>query len=152
MGKIIKNGIDYGGGVAVDSTLDTTSMNAIANKPVAEAITQLNNDLTDIREEMQNMGVPNLDYSNPLKVFNNSSSLTYTVSQECYLMGTANMNVGNGGVGTVKINNITIVTVGPIQNAWANNFPMQVSPMKLNSGDIVVVSHVCDGLSIFKPL
>ena len=98
------------------------------------------------------MGVPNLDYSNPLKVFNNSSSLTYTVSQECYLMGTANMNVGNGGVGTVKINNITIVTVGPIQNAWANNFPMQVSPMKLNSGDIVVVSHVCDGLSIFKPL
>jgi hypothetical protein len=46
MGKIIKNGIDYGGGVAVDSTLDATSMNAVANKPVAEAITQLNNDLT----------------------------------------------------------------------------------------------------------
>ena len=42
MGKIIKNGIDYGGGVAVDSTLDATSMNAVANKPVAEAITQLN--------------------------------------------------------------------------------------------------------------
>jgi len=47
MGKIIKNGIDYGGGVAVDSTLDATSMNAIANKPVAEAITQLNNDLSN---------------------------------------------------------------------------------------------------------
>jgi len=45
MGKIIKNGIDYGGGVAIDSALSTTSMNAIANKPVAEAITQLNNDL-----------------------------------------------------------------------------------------------------------
>ena len=45
MGKIIKNGIDYGGGVAIDSALDATSMNAIANKPVAEAITQLNNDL-----------------------------------------------------------------------------------------------------------
>ena len=111
-----------------------------------------NNDLTDIREEMQNMGVPNLNYSNPLKVFNNSSSLTYTVSQECYLMGTANMNVGSGGVGTVKINNTTVVTVNPIQNAWANNFPMQVPPMKLNSGDTVVASHVCDGLSIFKPL
>ena len=36
-----------GGSVVIDNALDTTSLNAIANKPVAEAITQLNNDLTD---------------------------------------------------------------------------------------------------------
>jgi len=38
--------ITDGSGGSVDTTLDTTSLNAIANKPVAEAITQLNNDLT----------------------------------------------------------------------------------------------------------
>ena len=34
-----------GGNVVIDTALDATSNNAIANKPVAEAITQLNNDL-----------------------------------------------------------------------------------------------------------
>lgn len=129
-----------------------TSIAGIGDGTLSGAVSSLNNDLSDIREEMKKMGTPNLDYSSPLKVFNNSNSLTYTVSQECYLMGTANMNVGGGGVGTVKINSTTVVTVGAIQNAWANNFPMQVPPIKLNSGDVVVVSHVCDGLSIFKPL
>jgi hypothetical protein len=37
--------ITDGSGGSVDTTLDATSLNAIANKPVAEAITQLNNDL-----------------------------------------------------------------------------------------------------------
>jgi len=92
-----------------------------------------------------------LNYSAPLKTFSNSSSLSYTATQECYLMGSANMSVGNGGVGTVKVNGTTIVTVNPIYNAWAYNVAMQVPMTKLKSGDKVVVSHACDGLHIFKP-
>jgi hypothetical protein len=44
-GKIIKNGNSYGGGVAVDTALDSTSTNPVQNKVVTENITQLNNDL-----------------------------------------------------------------------------------------------------------
>jgi len=46
MGKIIKNGRVYAGGLTVDSELDVISENPIQNKVVAGAINQLNSNLS----------------------------------------------------------------------------------------------------------
>ena len=51
MGKLIKNGREYGG-VVVDTALDTTSTNPVQNKVVANAINTLNTHLTETSRQL----------------------------------------------------------------------------------------------------
>lgn len=159
MGKIIKNGIDYGGGVAVDSTLDATSMNAVANKPVAEAITQLNNDLTANSQkfaasyqngkygftingtfyEIGGGSMPALDYSNPLKTFGSSTS--YTATKECYLIGQLTVNNNK-----LSINSKIIMKADAASGQFVEPF---INGIRLSRGDTVTILSTETYLYVF---
>jgi hypothetical protein len=114
-------------------------MNAIANKPVAEAITQLNADLTDLAQEVSKMGLPNFDYSNPLHTFS-TNNLTYTANRDCYLVGT----ITTGDVIHAISINGTAFNVGQYSTCMYT--------LKLNIGDTVVVGYAEANLHILKTL
>lgn len=48
MGRIVRNGISYGGTGTVDPILDQQSSNPVENKAVAKAIADINQTLGDI--------------------------------------------------------------------------------------------------------
>lgn len=48
MGKIIRNGRVYAGGLIVDAELDTTSENPVQNKAVASAVNELDSELAEM--------------------------------------------------------------------------------------------------------
>ena len=69
------------GGTTADSTLDATSTNAIQNKPVAEAISAINSDLS---EKNQLVGLPYLS-----KMV--TSTEAYTVIESGFIFAYANV-------------------------------------------------------------
>lgn len=48
MGRIVRNGISYGGTGTVDPILDQQSSNPVENKAVAKAISDINQTIGDI--------------------------------------------------------------------------------------------------------
>ena len=91
-------------------------------------------------------GMPNLDYSNPLKTFNGNVSDSYTANAECYLCGYFGWTA-SGGVTTLFINSKKIsLAIGTI-------IAPTILPLKLNSGDIVTFSgsaYAANALHVFK--
>lgn len=104
-------------------------------------ITELNNDLSDIR---RNGIMPNLDFTNPLYTFDNSHT-SYTATKECYLCGTC---TNSGADGILFINGTGIVRSG---NSAAIGVGKYIPPLKLKAGDIVThnFSNLSNELHIF---
>lgn len=149
-----------GGSVVIDNALDATSLNAIANKPVAEAITQLNNDLTANNNKFQatyqnnkygfeidgtfyeigGSGMPFLNYSSPLKILTSSGS--WTATSDCFLTGTiskdAVLSIDSQQIISL-VDSVSISIQGsPSYLAWATKtttIPIGIYPVK--SGQIV---------------
>lgn len=84
-------------------------------------------------------GMPTLDIGNPLHTFT-SGNLSYTCTQECYLMG-GTPNTGNT---TITVN--TTVIAGHASTTGM----LFVPPIKLRSGDTVTVAAAQAELHIFK--
>lgn len=92
MGKIIKNGRVYAGGLVVDSALDVASENPIQNKVVAGSINQINSDLSALNQNLTGYQIrltsENLDdVVTPGKYFQ-GSSVNCTVARK-YPVATA---------------------------------------------------------------
>jgi len=107
------------------------------------AIAELNNDLTDLQEEIDNMGMPNLDYSNPLHTFS-ANNLIYTANRECYLVG----SYYGAANQLVKLNN-HIIAFGSTSDSQGVACAVFIN-LKLNSGDTVVCPRVSEALHVYK--
>ena len=79
--------------------------------------------------------MPTLNYTTPLYTFN-TSSLTYTATDECYLCGLYSQ--GNAG-DTIKINDTNLVRMGSYLSTT------YISPIKLSAGDVVTISGISSG-------
>ena len=103
-----------------------------------EDISSLNQHLTELREEMKLMGVPLLDYANPIHTFD-SSHLTFTATKVCYLQGS--ISAWNGGNGNVTINGTNVAHAG----SWTGDTSsVSIAILKLKAGDVVTASYACD--------
>lgn len=120
----------------VDNILNRFSNNAVSNKAVTEAITEINNDLTELKRRGF---MPTLNYSTPLHDFN--SVLTYTAVKDCYLVGSFGTTVSSGDR-TISINNTTIAT----SISSLSGFIM----LKLKAGDVVTTNGPQGGLKVFE--
>ena len=78
------------------------------------------------------MGMPNLDYSNPLHV-SGSTSTTYTATKVCYAMGSGDNKNDSGQQITI---NGTVIA-GSYSSAGNNNV-ITLPLVKLNIGDTIV--------------
>jgi hypothetical protein len=105
------------------------------------AITQLNADLTDIREEIQNMSaLPSLDFANPLYTFD-STHLSYTATKDCYLYG----NIGTSG-GAVQNGTVTIDGTLVFKATWNASDCIALLPItKIKSGSTVTLNTSAGG-------
>lgn len=104
--------------------------------PTVKSVMQLNEDLNELREEMGTMGLPLLDYANPLHTFD-SSHLSYTVPsnvEECYLIA----NSYNGGYSSLTING-TVIGNG---TTGAYNSLSTLGMIRLTAGDVVTMNTV----------
>jgi hypothetical protein len=101
-----------------------------------------NNDLTELRRKV---GMPTLDYAHPLHTFS-SGNLTYTVSQDCYLVG---CNVLAGNSVNVSIDGLTI---GHSESSSSSQSDSQEFQHHLAIGQVVTVSAQASYLHILKPL
>ena len=91
-------------------------------------------------------GMPILDYANPLHTFD--STLRYTATKECYLCGTI---YATGGSLTIKINNTNVAQVAGTNTSQFNiRNDVYVAPLKLNTGDIVVLSSASTYMHIYE--
>lgn len=96
--------------------------------PTISTISEINADLDDLR---RNMGMPRLDFANPLHTVTNVND-TYVATEDCYLYGAINMNL----TGSLTINGTKVAT-GAGANAYGSFFICQ----KLNTGDTVVYTQ-----------
>jgi hypothetical protein len=104
----------------------------IGNVPSGVTLAQINTDLTDIREEINNMSaLPLLDFANPIHTFD-ENHLTYTANDVCYLFGSLNSDLGRN----FSINNTPILN--PTSNV-DNHRPI-IPMIKLHAGDVVDVT------------
>jgi hypothetical protein len=115
-----------------------------------KAIEQINADLTEIKEEIENMSaLPSLDYSNPLHEFD-STHTTFTANKTCYLLGS--IRSYNNEV-SVSINNKRVYLAHGSNNGDSTKCGLD----KLNAGDVVKVNGLdvngakC-GLHIYEEL
>lgn len=104
------------------------------------------------------MGLPNLDYSNPLNTF--SSSGNWTATQDCYIGGKlpkseVTVSVNSKVVAGNENMTIHVVTSGGssgIDNTF--NIPLNYTMpfIKVSQGDIVNVSAACPNIYAFKEI
>lgn len=95
-----------------------------------------------LNQEVQKMGMPILDFTNPLHTFS-SGNLTYTATKECYILGRM---VGSSNL--LKINNVTVAggTSGYNNASVGDN----VSYIRLSAGDEAVCTSAQNDLHVFQ--
>ena len=99
--------------------------------------------INEVLSQIGGGGMPALDYSNPLYTFD-SSHLTYTATQDCYLIAGL-LTSGNTNT-QVSINNVPI-----LGNASAGSYQVVPPVLKIKSGDIVSVNAMNNSvIKIFK--
>lgn len=147
-------GGDYG---AADINEQNGKINELSNDltvyydSITKKLYQRNSDGT--KGDEIKMGMPSLDYANPLHTF--SSTLTYTATQDCYLLGYANSPAGDNKFTTININNTQVYAVEGYHDYAADNNHTDRNQIgiipctKLTSGDTVVVSSAQSTLFIF---
>lgn len=106
---------------------------------VETQINNIKNDLIELAEEVSKMGMPNLDYSNPLHTFT-TGNLTYTATKDCYLVGTSYGNASR----TISVNGTKIVDTSIGGVTFINT--------KLTTGDVVTTSVQQTSLHVLQPL
>lgn len=114
-----------------DNNLQTTS------KEIVGAINEL---LGKVGANM-----PHLDFANPLHTFS-SGNLTYTATKECYLFGI--LTPPSSGSSNITINS-TVVGNSSQTGTVLERFTI-ASPLKLESGDIVVVTEASSLMHVFE--
>lgn len=90
------------------------------------------------------MGMPQLDYSNPLHNFT-SGNLTYTATGDCYLIGMVGASI------SVTINGHKFLAGSSSSNPQGISTP-HCPPLRLSSGDVVVASGASANLWVLKEL
>lgn len=95
--------------------------------PTISTISKINADLNNLAEEVQKMGMPLLDYANPLYTFG-AGNLSYTAVKECYLTGGI-IKPNSGGVIRVDNSNIVIPT--------SNSNGIYIPPLRIGVGQTV---------------
>ena len=95
------------------------------------------------------MANPSLDYAHPLHTF--GSVLTYTANTTCYLSGTLLTTNANPDVNLQLTINGTPYAHSSIAGGTNDHhgIPVQIQPLKIESGDTVVVSSACPYLSVY---
>ena len=94
--------------------------------------------------------MPTLDFANPLYTFD-SSHLSYTTTQNCYLMGSLRSN--NGSEHTISVDSVNILQAF-VTSTETHDAENQLIPCtKISSGTIVRLSGYNGGvLRIYKEL
>lgn len=124
----------------LDNIMGNTSISGIGDGTATGAISAINADLTELREEIPSMANPSLNYTTPLHTFN-SGNLSYTATKECYLFGSVAQAIN------VKINN-TLITSTPNVGGTVLLIPQT----KLLAGDIVTLSDTAGALNVFDTI
>ena len=146
-------------GDIVEFTYDGTNWIMAASQGEIE---QINQHLTDLREEIPKMANPVLDFAHPLHIFrtaipsgepaSQSYSLTFTATKECYLLGSIAMSsYGSRASATIKINDVTAFSV-EAETSGADRNSNTIPLTKLKAGDVVTSNqeqwlHVYDVIS-----
>lgn len=97
------------------------------------------------------MGMPVLDYSNPLVILKNVGQ-TYIVSKECYMFD--NTNLVNNGNCTISINDTRVFTIQESASI-PDDISIIIPPTRLNIGDIVKINgtqSMVEGIPVFEVL
>ena len=118
-----------------EATMDANDAKAILDK-----LDEMQTEINELKNRSSS-GVPALDYANPLYTLD-SSHLTYTATEESYLVGT---HCPASTDGNIKIND-TIVAWSYNGNTLTSSYVM----LKLMPGDKVVVSSIRN--SVNNPL
>lgn len=129
---------------AVATALGSTDISSIGNGTVKGAISnidgrvsQLNTNLTEIREEMKTMGMPPLNYTTPLYTFD-ANHLSYPATKECYVIGTL-MTSSTSTTTTLSINNKPVLTASMGANTLIGNSDVC---LRLEAGDTVSLDQI----------
>lgn len=162
------NLVKKAGRVLVDLALSLTSNNAISNAACSEGM-RLRNvceyngklyklNLDGTRGDEIKMGDVSLDFAHPLHVLASSIpsgepttqtyGLSYTPTDECYLMGSFDVLAGNN-FHTLKIRTINAFVSASNSGSHGSDV---VPCTKLNVGDVVTVNYSEPYLHIFKSL
>ncbi len=128
----------------VDGTLDIVSQGVQTNGThigdLTTLLTTAKGNLVSAINELVGMigggGMPVLDYANPLHTFS-SSSLTYTATKECYVVGTLGVNSGTSSA-VLKINNTDVFNAHSTANLGMYSTSVFV---KLKTGDVCALSQ-----------
>lgn len=104
--------------------------------PTIKNILQINADLSEILEEVSKMGVPLLDFANPIFKFT-SSQLTFTATKECYVTGTLNGTFSGNNIVELSINNVSVFK---LLDASSSVHSVALPYIKIKTGDVVSLS------------
>ena len=108
-----------------------------AGSDVETQINNINSDLINLAEEVQNMGMPILDYANPLHTLTTSN---WTATKDCYIVGS--LYNRNTEPGVLYINDTQVMTTQNTSGINSNAYgQMSIPILKIKTGDTVRVSH-----------
>ena len=140
----------------IDNIFNRFSNHAISNAKTTEALI-LRNVMYDesdgklykvgidgTKGEEIKMGMPLLDYANPLHKF--GTTLTYTANQDCYLTGSI-----SGVGGQYNVPSVVTINNNPSYQASVTG-STTIPPIKLQAGDTVTCSINSSYLGIYKEI
>lgn len=131
----------------LQNKMGNTSIVGIGDGTATGAISELNADLTDLRRKV---GMPILDYANPLHTFS-TNNLSYTTTKECWLMGS--LYQGTGGDATLTIDG-TDVALSRIANITMANASVgsPLGAIHLKAGSTITVNHAQEFLHVYEEI
>lgn len=94
----------------------------------------------------RSFGMPVLDYAHPLHTFSGSGNLTWTATEDCWVLGS--ISAWNGGNGNFTIDGTNVAHAG----SWnSDTSSCGLAPLKVKQGSVMTASYDCN-ISAFKEI
>lgn len=131
----------------LQNKMGNTSIVGIGDGTATGAISAINNDLTELERRI---GMPILNYANPLHTFS-ANNLSYTTTKECWLMGS--LYQGTGGDATLTIDGTTVALSRIANVAMASaSVGSLLGAIHLKAGSIITVNHAQEFLHVYEEI
>ena len=116
--------------------------------PTVQTITELNNSLTDLREEIPKMANPKLDFAHPLHTFS-SGNLSFTTTKECYICGSLGVE---STTARLTIDGVNIARNCSTMTSYSYGSTIFINPLCVKSGSVISVNVASPELHVFDVL
>ena len=149
MYKALAN-IAYGDAFQIGTNCEQTNVSSELSKINTNLTVKYENGKTYVKENgvwvERSFGMPVLDYAHPLHTFSGSGNLTWTATEDCWVLGS--ISAWNGGNGNFTIDGTNVAHAG----SWnSDTSSCGLAPLKVKQGSVMTASYDCN-ISAFKEI